>query len=64
VVQQSGGRDANARFSLIVPEADLPALIRLNVGLQFQVVRVFTGTVGGATIRLRDSYLYAPWVGR
>jgi hypothetical protein len=54
VVRQTGGRDANQGFSLIVPEADLPALIKLNTGLQFQVVRVFTGTFGGATMRLAE----------
>lgn len=51
VVRHSGGTPEQ-RFSLILPEADLPALIKLNGGLEINVVREFDSTVGGKTIRL------------
>lgn len=52
VVRQSGGGDGS--FTLVIPEADLPALIRLNPDAQFQVVRVFTTTVGGVEVRVAE----------
>jgi hypothetical protein len=53
VVRHSGG-SPNQGFSLILPEADLPALLRLNAGIKFNVVRVFDSTVGGKTTRLAE----------
>lgn len=50
VVRQSGGADDPVQ--IVVPEADLPAIIRLNTGLQFTVVRTFDLTQGGTTFRV------------
>jgi hypothetical protein len=53
VVRHIGG-SPDQGFSLILPEADLPALVRLNAGIKFKVVRVFESTVGGKTTRLAE----------
>lgn len=50
VVRQSGG--ANDPIQIALPEADLPALIRLNAGLRFDVVRTFDLNQGGVVVRM------------
>lgn len=49
VVRQGGA--ATGPIQIGIPEADLPALIRLNAGLQFDVVRSFDITQGGVVVR-------------
>jgi hypothetical protein len=53
VVRHAGG-SPDPGFSLILPEADLAALLKLNAGVEFNVVRVFDSSVGGKTIRLAE----------
>jgi hypothetical protein len=50
VVRQSGA--ATDPLQIVVPEADLPALIRLNTGLDFQVVRSYEITQGGTVVKV------------
>jgi hypothetical protein len=49
----TGTGGAGATFTLTVPEADLPELVRLNKGLTFTVVRVYPITLPGTTTEIR-----------
>lgn len=50
VVRQGGS--ATDPVQIVIPEADVPALIRLNAGLNFEVVRTYDITQGGVTVRV------------
>jgi hypothetical protein len=54
VVVRGSSSSADQGFTLTIPEAQLQAVIKLNPGLQFDVIRVYDSTIGGVTVRLAE----------